>query len=100
MIEYGGLELTLPADLPPTFLFDITMLEANEGASIMPIFRFLQSALGDEQFVRLRNRVGELEQADIETFLTEILDAIFGAYGLTLGEASASQGSSENGSSS
>lgn len=101
-IEYEGLELELPAELPATFLFDITMLESNEGASIMPIMRFLQSALGDEQFVRLRGRIGELERAgraaDIESFITEILELVFGAYGLTLGEASASPDSSANGS--
>lgn len=87
-LTFKGIKLTLPAELPPTLLFDFTELEAA-GDNPMPLFRLLRSILGPSQFTEIRNAMdtGTLEATD----LSGLLEATLGKYGLTPGESSASQ---------
>lgn len=89
-LTFKGLKLTLPPELPETILFDFVDLE-DAGNNPIPMFRLLKSVLGDEQFLALRhaNANGTVQAED----LPELLEVIFGKYGLTPGESEASQAS-------
>ena len=79
--KIGEVELKLPDALPPAIIFDLVELEASDNDP-MPVMRTLRSMLGSEQFTALRHHV---EASGIED-LTELLDMIFGQYGVKLGE--------------
>lgn len=90
VIHWRDLELTLPAKVPPTVLFDVVECEADEDALAM--FRLLRSLLGGEQFTDVRNAIREDD--DINTLVVDLFEQIFGEYGSDPGEASASPKSS------
>lgn len=83
--KFGELELSLPDKLPSTILFDLTTLELA-GDDPMPAYRLLQSMLGMEQFIHVRNIVAQEEGEDDGSSVGELLNAIFDQYGLSLGE--------------
>lgn len=89
-LAFKGLKFTLPPELPDTFIFDVIEIEAA-GESVGPIFRMLRSILGPEQFNVLRNAVENKTIAPEE--IDDFVSAVFGKYGLDLGESSASQDS-------
>lgn len=94
-VEFHGLTLALPDELPDTLLFDIVEIEAS-GTNPIPLLRFLRSLLGPEQFVALRNVTGENANGDAEAFgnsIAELVADVFAQYGVTPGESEASQGS-------
>jgi hypothetical protein len=86
-ITFRGVEITLPRELPPTLLFDVAEMEANDG-SPMPVFRLLRSLLGAEQFTAVRNQLTDKD--DVVDIVNELLVDLFAQYGITLGESSAS----------
>lgn len=88
--EWLGLKLKLPAKLPATFAFDAAEIETADG--IAPLFNCIRGVIGPEQFAAVRERVAEkkIPLEDFDDVLSELLDAVFGAYGVSLGEASAS----------
>jgi hypothetical protein len=88
-ITFRDRELQLAADMPATFAFDATLIEA--ATDIGPYMRLLHSVLGDEQFVTVRHAIKPDD--DIEQVVVELVNAVFEQYGLTPGEASASQDS-------
>ena len=64
-------------------LFDVVELEASEN-NALPLLRMLRTIVGAEQFGQIRNRIGVSED------LGELLREVFAAYGITMGESSAS----------
>lgn len=92
-VEYRGIKLELPAELPPTLLFDITEIEAAGEDNPMPVFRMLRSLLGAEQFTAVRNEIGKAAADDDFTDIGDLMSAIFDQYGLSAGEAQASPAS-------
>ena len=90
-VEVRGLELTLPDTLPATFAFDVA--EMQQEATVFAVIRLLTTFLGSYQVVEIRGKVarGEVTDEELGDFLGEILEAIFEEFGLSLGEAEASQ---------
>lgn len=86
----GGIKFNLPATLPETIIFDMVEIDATEGAP-MPVYKMLRSILGPEQFNKLRNAIeaGTIKSEDLDTFI----EGVFAKYGVTPGEATASQAS-------
>lgn len=85
-IEVRGLELRLPTELPATYAFDVA--EMQQEASVFAVIRMLTTFLGDEQIVAVRGKVAreKINGEDFDDFLAEIVEAVFGAFGLSLGE--------------
>lgn len=86
-IEVRGLTLTLPESLPATFAFDVA--EMQQEATVFAVIRLLTTFLGAEQIVEIRSKIarGEVTDDELGDFLSEILEAIFAEFGLSLGEA-------------
>lgn len=89
-VEWQGLTLTMPAEIPAVLLFDITELEATSDGNPMPMFRLLRSLLGGQQFTQARHHV---PKGDDGTAVFHLLSDALGQYGINLGESPASQDS-------
>lgn len=85
-VEFEGITLTLAQDPPPTLLWDIAAAQNN----ILAYFQLAQSLIAPEQLADVRAKLGEYGGAPGD-YVVGLVDAIFGAYGLGLGESSASQ---------
>lgn len=83
--EWRGLVLKLPPKLPASMLFEAAELEDAE--TLKPMFRFIESILGPEQFVAWRDKVNqeEIPLDEFDSALGELLEAIFDQYGVSLG---------------
>lgn len=85
-VEVEGLTLVLAAEPPQTLLWDIAAAQNN----ILAYFQLAQSLIAPEQQAEVRAALAEYDGAPGD-FIVSLVDAIFGAYGLGLGESSASQ---------
>lgn len=85
--EFEGIMLIIPAELPPSLMFDLIEAEADDGAtsSYMLDLRMLRQIVGGEQFLLLRNRIGN-EPPKVSELITKLL----AEYGLSAGESPAS----------
>lgn len=86
-VTFREVTLDLPEDLPGTILFDLTELEASGNA--MAVYRMLRSVLGPEQFATVRNQM--TADDNVGELIDGLFDEVFGAYGITVGESSASE---------
>lgn len=90
--EFRGLKLTLPAQMPATFVFDIAEMQAGDGTDFGVMHRLMVGFLGAEQWRQVRDKIGE-DKVGFDQLLDvteELFEAITGAYGASLGESSAS----------
>lgn len=88
-IKYRGLTLELPEKLPGALLFDLAEMEEDGvGAAL----HMLESLLGREQYKRVRAQVlaDEVAFDEVEGEIVELLERTLLAFGVNLGEASAS----------
>lgn len=90
-LEFKGLDFVLPAELPETIFFDLSAFETAE-ADPRPVFRLLGSILGDQQTLQLRNAVAQRDDLSLGD-LMPLIETIFDQYGMSPGEAQASQDS-------
>lgn len=89
-LEYRGLLLDLPPELPSEILFDVIESEASEGGANQYLvnLRILRSVVGPDQFMTIRHQIG----GDTDQVL-ELMNEILEKYGLSMGESAASQDS-------
>lgn len=93
IVEWQGLKLELPIEPPEEMLFDIAEVEASPDDT-MSIFRVLRSLLGRDQFIEVRNKVAELRAVEPdEIHSRDVIEKVLEAFGMSLGESSASQDS-------
>jgi hypothetical protein len=73
-------------------LFDWAEMEEPNG-NAGPIIRFLKSLLGDEQAHQVRDKIAEdgVSFDDVEEVLMDLVNGIFGQYGMAEGDSDASQ---------
>lgn len=91
--EFRGVKLTLPDQLPATFVFDIAEMQADEtGTDFAVVHRLMVSLLGDEQWRAMRRKIAEDGDSldDITPLMEEMFGAVTDAYGVELGESEAS----------
>lgn len=91
-VTFRGVDIKLAPKLPATLLFDLTEIEIA-GESPLAVLRLLRSLVGPEQFRLIRNRVESAEEDDGFEDVGSLVSNIFEQYGLTVGEASASDDS-------
>jgi hypothetical protein len=86
------LDFTLPPRLPASIAFDMVEIETG---SLGALFRFLKGLLGPDQLEAIRNKLDadDVPLDDLETVLSEIMNAALDPYGLSLGESEASPAS-------
>lgn len=81
-VEFRGLTLTLPEELPATIGFDFIELENEAGA--MPLLRLLRSLLGKDQFIAVRNAMDGAD--DVFGVVDGLFADIFEQYGMDQGK--------------
>lgn len=94
IVEWRGLELEFPPVLPATVFFDLN--DAQEQDDALAYLRILRTLAGDEGYRQIR------ESLTAEDSFGAIVDELFddvipAAYGLDVGESSASSSSSTSG---
>jgi hypothetical protein len=89
-IEFEGITLELPRELPSALLFDLVEVEASAGEinEYIVNLRILRSLVGKDQFIEIRHKIGD----DVSKVMG-LMEAVLDQFGLTLGESSASPGS-------
>jgi hypothetical protein len=85
-VEWEGITLSVPNELPAEVLFDFADLETSE--SPMPMLRLLKTLVGDEAFLELRAKVAE-KGSDFAVVM-DCISVVADTYGISLGESSAS----------
>lgn len=86
-ITWRGLKFTIPAKLPAETAW--LMAEIADGTDgVVPIVRFVNGMIGEEQTVKLRRKLAadSIPMDDLAVVLDELTNAILGAYGMTPGE--------------
>jgi hypothetical protein len=88
-IEWKGLTLTLPAELPDDIFLDLALVRSGSDAT--STFDLLLTAIGRRQFVEVRAvvKAGEAKTEDV----AELANEVFAVYGTSEGESEASQDS-------
>src|SRR4051812_6175469 len=82
--DFRGVKLTLPAQLPATFIFDVAEMQADEtGTDFAVVHRLMVSLLGDEQWRAMRRKIAEDGDSldDITPLMEEMFGAVTDAYG-------------------
>jgi hypothetical protein len=85
--QFRGITLVLN-ELPKTFLWDLAASDNN----VLAYFQLVQSLLRPEQLGEVRQALMESDD-DADTFIGELVEVVFSAYGLGLGESAASSDS-------
>ena len=91
IIEWRGLSLFIPPEIPPVLMFDFVSMEDEQGA--FALMRMFLSLLDGDQFVQVRNVIGRLPADDQIEAITELSEAIMASYGTDEGESPASSDS-------
>jgi hypothetical protein len=89
-VEWQGLTLTLPAELPEAVLMDLALVKSEEDPTTT--FEMLKTMIGVGQFRQVRNKL----DSDKDVTLAEVaslVGQVFEAYGTSEGESEASQDS-------
>lgn len=89
-VEFRGVNLQLPKELPGEFYFAFADLEEDSGAGNQ--VRMLRALLGDEQLAKVRAKVREdgVPFSEMDTVIMGLFDSALAAYGVTTGESVAS----------
>lgn len=92
---FRGIALTLPPKLPATWALDMASVQAGASAGsndLGPTYQLFVGVLGVEQWIKVRNKIGEDGQGmdEIGEIFSELLEAITAPYGVTTGESPAS----------
>jgi hypothetical protein len=83
-VEFQGITLELPAKLPAAVAFEIADVEEN-GEGIGSI-RILKSMIGLENYKRVKARVYDAGEADLDVALGDLIEEVAGLFGLKPGE--------------
>lgn len=87
-VEFRGMTLELPVELPKTFMWDL----AASDDDVFAYYKIVQSLLKPEQIGAVRSALAASDDSEAE-FVIALLDTVLGEYGMTVGESEASQGS-------
>lgn len=91
--DFRGIALTLPAQLPATFIFDVAEMQAEDDETdFAVVHNMMVGLLGREQWGAVRRKIGADgdSMSDLNPLLEEIFQSVTGAYGVELGESPAS----------
>jgi hypothetical protein len=90
-VQFRGLVLELPPVLSGSLYFDFAELE-DDSANIGAQVRLLKSRLGDEQVRTVRDKIAAdgVPFDEVEDAVVGLFDAALDAYGVGMGESSAS----------
>lgn len=91
--DFRGITLTLPAQLPATFIFDVAEMQADDDETdFAVVHNMMVGLLGREQWSAVRRKIGADgdSMSDLNPLLEEIFQSVTGAYGVELGESPAS----------
>lgn len=88
-LEWKGLSLSLPDDMPEEIVLDFALARAQPGSTAT--FDLLLTMIGVEQYIEVRALVkaGEAKVEDV----AELVGLVFEQYGTSEGESEASQDS-------
>jgi len=88
VVDFRGLKLEMPAKIAGTLLWDFNELMSGDERSFSGFIGLLESLVGAEQNVAIKAKVREDDLDLEETFeaLEGLLENVFEAAGLTLGE--------------
>lgn len=89
---FRGIALTLPPKLPATWALDMATVQAGASAGshdLGPTYRLFVGVLGVQQWIKVRNKIGEDGQGmdEIGEIFSELLGAITAPYGVSTGES-------------
>mgnify|MGYP006921357460 CR=1 FL=1 len=92
VVEWRGTEFTVPAVLPADLAWAMADIESGDGSSVTPILSLLRSIIGTEQEQQLRDKLAAdgVSFTDLPDALSELLSALFDAYGMAEGDSPAS----------
>lgn len=90
--DFRGVSLTLQTVMPIHAAMRMrSMRRAGEDTPMTAVFDLLEDVLNREQYAQVTNRIAVLsESEDDGALLTELAQTVLGAYGMELGESSAS----------
>lgn len=91
--DFRGVKLTLPAQLPATFIFDVAEMQADEdGTDFAVVHRLMVGMLGDKQWRAMRLKIAQDGDSldDLTPLMEEMFEAVTAAYGVDVGESKAS----------
>lgn len=93
-VAWRTITLTLPATLPGTLMFDLAEVEQSPNA-FGPLIATIESMVGPEQLRQVRDLIAaeQIGMDQVGDVLKDLVQTVFGAYGMTEGESSASQDS-------
>jgi hypothetical protein len=86
VVHFSDLELTLPAKLPGTILFDLADIEA--GRDLRGTMEMVKSLVGADQYQAIRDKVADdgLDPDETVTALGNLIEGILNAHGMGSGE--------------
>ena len=89
---FRGVKLTLPSKMPATFAFDVAEMQAGNGTDLGVLHRLMVGFMGDDQWRAVRDKIASdgSPMDDLGDIITELFDSLTSAYGVSLGESSAS----------
>ena len=94
-VEFRGAKLTLPnvLDVAPAMRL-AAIQRQGEDVDFMQLFGLLQDLLGSEDYAAATDKVATADSQ--EDAFRELAEVVFEGFGMSLGESSASSGSSKN----
>ncbi len=81
-LNWKGLTITLPPQLPEEILLDLALVRSEEGSGAT--FDLLLTAIGKAQYMEVRHKVKSKEATVSD--VAELADEVFGVYGASEGE--------------
>lgn len=92
--DFRGIALTLPAQMPAVFVFDVAEAEEalRDGQGFGPLRRLMIGFIGEDQWRAVRQKIADEQQTldDLGEIVDELFASIFAPYGVTAGKSSAS----------
>ncbi len=82
-VQWEGLTLTLPAELPDAVLLDLALVQGGDDPT--STFEMLMTMIGEGQLRLVRNKVKSDETVGLEN-VAELIRQIFEEYGTSEGE--------------
>jgi hypothetical protein len=82
-VQWEGLTLTLPAELPDAVLLDLALVQGGDDPT--STFEMLMTMIGEGQLRLVRNKVKSDENVSLEN-VAELIHQIFEEYGTSEGE--------------
>jgi hypothetical protein len=89
-VEWEGLTIALPPELPEAVLLDLALVQGGDDPT--STFEMLMTMIGEGQLRLVRNKLKTDEKVGLDN-VAELIGQIFAEYGTSEGESEASQDS-------